>query len=123
MVSEKYNIAGVTSYTVYDTGELKDCKVNELNEIKVKDNILVPRYEELNERFSQLYIKQTKPEDRTYVHSHISGSSKLQSSRPHLFILEVHLSHFLFPVFFPADGQDRRSWKNLFGLEQVWRAK
>jgi hypothetical protein len=50
MVSEKYDIAGVSSYTAYDTGELKDCKVTEYNEIKVKDNILVPRYRELDER-------------------------------------------------------------------------
>ncbi len=49
-VKEKIRVKGITSYTTYETGELKECKVNEHNVVKFKNTELVPRYKEPDER-------------------------------------------------------------------------
>ncbi len=47
---EQYNLKGITSDTVYSTGELKECKLEEYNEIRVRQNTYTPRYKGADER-------------------------------------------------------------------------
>ncbi|WP_455714219.1 hypothetical protein [Anaerosporobacter sp.] len=51
MIAEmKYNLKGITSYTTYPSGEMKECKLGEYNEICIGPNTLIPRYKGVDER-------------------------------------------------------------------------
>lgn len=50
IVNEKYNLKGISSYTIYPSGEMKDCKIEEFNQVSVGDVIYIPRYKGLDER-------------------------------------------------------------------------
>jgi preprotein translocase subunit Sec61beta len=50
IVTDKYNLKGITSFTTYASGEMKDCKLNEFNEIRVGNRKLIPRYTQPDER-------------------------------------------------------------------------
>lgn len=49
-VCKQFEIKGVTSKTTYDDGQIKECKVNQYNEIFTKYGKLVPWYQEFGER-------------------------------------------------------------------------
>lgn len=50
IITEKYELKGIVSHTAYPTGQLKECKLNQYNEICVGDQVFVPRYQRPDER-------------------------------------------------------------------------
>lgn len=44
------DLTGITRYSIYPSGVMKDCNLEEYNEISVGDNLFVPRYGKLDER-------------------------------------------------------------------------
>lgn len=50
LAETKYNLKGITSYTDYPSGELKECKLDAYNEICIGQIVLVPRYKGVDER-------------------------------------------------------------------------
>lgn len=46
----KYDLKGIVSYHTYPSGQLKECKLDQYNEICVGDRVFIPRYKRLNER-------------------------------------------------------------------------
>lgn len=50
IVTEKYNLNGIQSYTAYSSGEMQDCKLDKYNEIYMANQKFVPRYKKPDER-------------------------------------------------------------------------
>ena len=50
IISERYEWKGITSFTTYDSGNMKDCKLSKYNEIVVGKQTFVPRYTQPDER-------------------------------------------------------------------------
>lgn len=48
--AEKHNLKGILSYTAYASGEMKDCKLDEYNEIRIGGQTFIPRYKKPDER-------------------------------------------------------------------------
>lgn len=53
---ETSGLKGITSFTTYDSGELKDCKLEEYNLIHTRYGDLVPQYGDLGFRRKQLAV-------------------------------------------------------------------
>ncbi len=49
-VKERYVLKGMTSFTTYASGEIRDCKLNKYNEFVVGKQTFVPRYTQPDER-------------------------------------------------------------------------
>lgn len=45
-----HELVGITSFTTYPSGVIKECKLNQYNQVKVKDKIYIPRYKKVDER-------------------------------------------------------------------------
>ncbi len=50
IATDRYQLKGITSFTTYPSGEMRDCKINEYNEISVGSGMYVPRYKAPDER-------------------------------------------------------------------------
>ncbi len=50
MSTEKYKLLGISSYTTYESGEIKECKLNEHNILRVGNQDFIPRYSGPDER-------------------------------------------------------------------------
>lgn len=50
MITGKYDLKGIVSNSVYPSGQLKECKLDQYNEIRIGDHVLVPRYKKPDER-------------------------------------------------------------------------
>jgi len=46
----KYDLKGIVSCNVFPSGQIKECKLNQYNEIRVGDRVFVPRYKGPDER-------------------------------------------------------------------------
>lgn len=45
-----HELKGITSYTTYPSGEMKDCRLNEYNLVKMGEKFYIPRYKKMDER-------------------------------------------------------------------------
>lgn len=50
VIEEKYNMKGITSYTTYLSGKIKDCILEEYNEICIGQHRFIPRFHKPDER-------------------------------------------------------------------------
>ncbi len=50
IVTEKYHLKGISNYTAYPSGNIKDCKLEEYNEISIGGQVFIPRYKKPDER-------------------------------------------------------------------------
>lgn len=50
IITEKYDLKGIVSNTTYPSGQLKECKLDQYNEIRVGDRVFIPRYKKPDER-------------------------------------------------------------------------
>lgn len=44
------DLKGITRYSIYPSGVMKDCNLDEYNQIRVGENLFVPRYRKMDER-------------------------------------------------------------------------
>jgi preprotein translocase subunit Sec61beta len=47
---DSHELCGITSFTTYPSGAIKDCKLNEYNLVKVGEKLYIPRYKKMDER-------------------------------------------------------------------------
>ena len=80
--SEKYKLLGISSYTTYESGQIKECKLNEQNILRVGNQDFIPRYSDPDERRKDnkalaLYesgnVKSIALEERTVVMTSIGS--------------------------------------------------
>lgn len=82
MTSEKYNLMGLSSYTTYESGQIKECKLNERNILLVGKQDFIPRYSDPDERrkdnkalafYESGNVKSIALEERTVVTTNIGS--------------------------------------------------
>ena len=50
IINKKFTLTGITSYTTYESGAIKECKLEKYNRLKVGKQYLVPRFTPPDER-------------------------------------------------------------------------
>lgn len=110
IAAEKYNLKGISSFTAYASGEMKDCKLVEFNEIKVGNQRYVPEYKAGDARkrdnmaisfYEDGNIKSLALEERTEV-STVLGSIRAE--------LVTFYEDGAFKSLFPLNGQVNFGW-------------
>jgi len=106
----KSEIKGITSYTLYDSGEMEECRVNQYNKINTKYGQLIPFYEELGIR------RKDKSSFSLYINGNLKSISLNEQT-------EINTTFGKFPAefitfyesgainsLFPLDGKLSFSW-------------
>lgn len=103
-------LEGITSYSTYKSGSMRDCKVDTYNEIHVNGQMFVPRYKRLDERkkenktisfYESGKVKSIALEDRTEVETSV-GTIRLE-------LITFYESGEIDSVF-PVNGQIGFGW-------------